>query len=311
MNNELDPASFADITVLKHALVDTTALAAERTPGGAVVPAESFEVVRHDLLEFLFDERRAIGVASTLQALRRTADFLRNRLSIDSWRIVHQLDLRSLFPWPTASARLDAVLLLLNHLLTHLSAFSGLSVESMTRGTGWRFLDMGRRIERALHTLELIQRSLVPVHQEIVTPLLEAVLEIADSTMTYRYRYLSSLQLAPVLDLIMVDETNPRAVGFQLSALAEHVRNLPVDDRGPDRTARTIMAAQASLRLCDVDAYAQVDDAGRLAPLSKFIEELIHQLLQVSDAVSQRYLTHTSPSHQLGVFAVEAAEGDV
>ena len=94
-------------------------------------------------------------------------------------------------------------------MLNLLSAFSGLGMESMTRGAGWMFLDIGRRIERTLHTLALIENTLVTAGAEL-TPILEAVLEIADSSMTYRYRYLTSLQLAPVLDLLISDETNPR-----------------------------------------------------------------------------------------------------
>jgi uncharacterized alpha-E superfamily protein len=174
----------------------------------------------------------------------------------------------------------------------------------MTRGPGWRFLDMGRRIERALHTLRLLNRSLVPAHGEC-TPLLEAVLEIADSTMTYRFRYLTSLQLAPVLDLILVDESNPRAVGFQLSALADHVRNLPMDEANAryDREQRIMLAAQASLRLCDIDAFCHNDDPGQRPTLSRFLEELSAHLRFLSDAITQRYLTHTGPTRQLGVFA--------
>ena len=97
-----------------------------------------------------------------------------------------------------------------------------------------------------------------------VLPPLEAVLEIANSTMTYRYRYLASLQLAPVLDLILVDETNPRAVGFQLAALAEHVKNLPGEAADAEQRPepRIVMAAQAGLRLCDVDAFCEPDEIG-------------------------------------------------
>ena len=74
--------------------------------------------------------------------------------------------------------------------------------------------------------------------------MLEALLEIADSSMTYRYRYLTTLQLAPVLDLLLTDETNPRSVAFQLVALAEHVENLPRDQAQPLLTAeqRTMLA---------------------------------------------------------------------
>ena len=92
----------------------------------------------------------------------------------------------------------------------------------MTRGQGWRFLDMGRRLERSLHT-----HRPAPEHARHVGrhegPLLEALLEIADSSMTYRRRYMSSLQTAPVLDLLLADEANPRSLAFQLAALAESI----------------------------------------------------------------------------------------
>ncbi len=303
MTNELDPTRLAELTILIHALTDVSDGFANHPP------PQPLEPLRREALAFVFDDRRPIGLVSTLESLRHTASLVRDRLSIDCWRIVNQMDLKTLFPWPAASAKFGDVLLLLNQVLTLLSAFSGLAMESMTRGPGWRFLDMGRRIERSLHTLRLLNRALVPAHGEC-TPLLEAVLEIADSTMTYRYRYLTSLQLAPVLDLILVDESNPRAVGFQLSALADHVRNLPIDEGNAryDREQRIMLAAQASLRLCDVDAFCHTDDPGQRPTLSRFLDELSTHLRFLSDAITQRYLTHTGPTRQLGVFAEPVPE---
>ena len=91
---------------------------------------------------------------------------------------------------------------MLNQVFNLLSALSGLMTESMTRGPGWRFVDMGRRLERGLTVLRLLRKTLVRSRAES-TSLLESVLEIADSAMTYRYRYMTSLQLAPLLDLLL------------------------------------------------------------------------------------------------------------
>src|SRR5204863_2032268 len=123
---------------------------------------------------------------------------------------------------------------------------------------GWRFLDMGRRIERALQTLRLIRRTLVDTSSELV-PLLEAILEICDSSMTYRSRYRFTLQLAPVLDLMLIDDSNPRAVGFQLNALSEHVALLPELPGGPDHSMEQeiMMGAQVAVRLTDVEALCE------------------------------------------------------
>ena len=45
---------------------------------------------------------------------------------------------------------------------------------------------------------------------------LEMLLEVADSSITYRSRYFTAMQAALVLDLLMNDEANPRSLAFQL-----------------------------------------------------------------------------------------------
>lgn len=162
------------------------------------------------------------------------------------------------------------------------------------------FLDIGRRIERALSTLALIENTLVPADRELI-PILEAVLEIADSSMTYRYRYLTTLQLAPVLDLLISDESNPRAVAFQLMALSDHMLNLPAGastSHGND-PRRIMLLAQSTLRLTDVEALCEVDPSGSRASLAHFVQSLSDHLRQLSDSITHAYLAHTGASHQL------------
>ena len=170
----------------------------------------------------------------------------------------------------------------------------------MTRGPGWRFLDIGRRIERALQTLRVIRGLLVEAQADVL-PRLEAMLEIADSSMTYRYRYLTTLQLAPVLDLVLADESNPRAVGFQLMALSEHVRSLARDESDMVRTSeqKLVLAAQASLRLADVESFCSVNGTGDRHQLDQFLSSLAADLRALSDSISHTYLTHTVDSRQL------------
>ena len=161
-------------------------------------------------------------------------------------------------PRPPDALRLGDTLSILHQVFNLLTALSGLMTESMTRGPGWRFVDMGRRLERALNVLRLLRRTVVR-GGEVSVSMLESVLEIADSTMTYRYRYMTSLQLAPLLDLLLTDETNPRSVGYQLAALADHVRQLPGKEANPlrNRETRIMIATQAELRLVDVESLAQ------------------------------------------------------
>ena len=228
-----------------------------------------------------------------------------------------------------AEVRLGETLTVLNQIFNLLSSLSGLMTESMTRGPGWRFVDMGRRLERAVTILRLLRKTLVFGAEESIS-LLEAVLEIADSAMTYRYRYMTSLQVAPLLDLLLTDETNPRSVGYQLAALADHVRQLPGKDANPlrNRETRIMIATQAELRLVDVEALARprVEGVWQTAAaagkpsashasgadrpseairwtLDNFLADITLQLWQLSDSLTQTYFTHTGPSRQLGAVA--------
>src|SRR5690606_30965853 len=116
---------------------------------------------------------------------------------------------------------------LLNTLVLDLSAFTGTAMENMTRGHGWRFLDLGRRIERAQNLVALLKATVNPPPRN--DAVLGPLLEICDSTMTYRRRYHARPQLAPVLDLLMADDTNPRSLIWQLYQLHRHGALLPRD----------------------------------------------------------------------------------
>ncbi|HZZ70779.1 MAG TPA: circularly permuted type 2 ATP-grasp protein [Pirellulales bacterium] len=301
LTNDWEPAGLEELEVLVAALSGEDELAAERR-----AQTKSLHTLRDSLWRSLFDEAHPNGVAATLLALRRTASVVRDRLSIDGWRIVNQLDLSTLFPWSKETARLGDVLLLLNHILMLLSAFSGVGAESMTRGPGWRFLDMGRRIERAVQMLRLLRNTLVLPRGELI-PLLEALLEIGDSSLTYRYRYLASLQLAPVLDLLLLDDTNPRSVAYQISLLREHVERLPheptVFEAPPD--AKLIAQSERRLHQADVESLTAIEAGEGRQQLGVWLKQIYTPLLALSDTITQHFLTHTGPARQLGVMARE------
>lgn len=299
LTSDFDPAGLAEVAVLVGAISDAGFDASAFATGS---DAEAHAALSREILPWLFDAQRAGALAHTLSALFRTGARVRDRLSVDGWRILNELNLSVLFPWQPHTKHLGDFVLLLNQALNLLNALAGLNTESMTRGPGWRFLDMGRRIERALVTLALVRRTLVDSRAARV-PVLEAVLEICDSAMTYRYRYLTTLQLAPVLDLVLVDATNPRAVGYQLDALSAHVAHLPTALEGPQRNPeRTVMlAAQSTLRFTDVEALCETDRQGQCFRLDDLLTKLEGQLRELSDDIRSRYLTHTVQARQLGM----------
>jgi uncharacterized circularly permuted ATP-grasp superfamily protein/uncharacterized alpha-E superfamily protein len=256
------------------------------------------------VLSALRDPAPAGGLPATLQALQRTARECRDRLSSDSWRMLMGLEPQASggvgANWGQGTAAgLGALPSTLDTLVLMLSALSGIVADSMTRGLAWRFLDMGRRLERASGTVTLLRSLSVPVEREAA--LLEAVLEAADSGMTYRRRYLNRLEAAPVLDLLLADEGNPRSVIYQVNSLVDHIAGLPRDPTVAVRTPeqRLALELRAQLQLADIEALATPADGAR-PRLSALLDRWTEELPTLSDSLSASYLSHATLSRQLG-----------
>jgi len=246
----------------------------------------------------VFDPARPGSLAGVVKAFRRVASIVRDLISIDMWRVVNGLsDLPSEFgeEGPTTADVLDR----LNKSVISLAAFGGLAVESMTRGEGWRFLDMGRKLERSLYTIALLKGTLVfPANNE--GPVLDALLEVADSSMTYRRRYLSNLRPEGVIDLLVLDESNPRSLATQLAALEDDVAHLPRSSARAGRAAeqRFALAAISTVRMAEADRLSVVEEGTRPG-LRDLLEEVGSILPTLSDAITQQFLSHLQTSRHL------------
>jgi uncharacterized alpha-E superfamily protein len=246
------------------------------------------------------DRQQTGSLRSVLDETFRIASNVRDRLSIDSWRIVAHLN-ADFERTVVGQWDLPDLLQATNELIIDLAAFGGIVTESMTRTHGYRFLEIGRRLERSMQILMLVSNCLIDV-PHVSHELLESVLEIADSRMTYRTRYLANLQIPPVLDLLLTDETNPRALAYQLSALKDHVMALPQLSSAPGYTPeqRLAMTMLHQIRMTDIEAVCESYTLGDQQPLQSLLGDLSQQLPSLSNAISLRYLVHAGPSQQLG-----------
>ena len=250
----------------------------------------------------VFDPDHPGGLAGVLQALLRVASVVRDRMSNDMWRVLSGLSELPAGPadeYGECGPTPADVLARLNRVVITLAAFGGLAVESMTRGDGWRFLDMGRKLERAYHMILLLRGTLVrPVDPE--GPVLDAVLEVADSGMTYRRRYMSSLRVEAVLDLLVFDDTNPRSLASQLAALEDDVSHLPQAappvELPPEQ--RLTLAARNAVQLVDAEKLAGVYNGSRPA-LGALLGVVGEVLPTISDTITQQYLSHLQTSRHL------------
>jgi uncharacterized circularly permuted ATP-grasp superfamily protein/uncharacterized alpha-E superfamily protein len=295
LSSEANAALLVELPGLLHVLAERGQI----EPGFVVDEIKSQLPAIEDLLpSAVFDASHPNSLRSTVGRLAQLAAFVRDRISIDTWRILRQLDEQ--FAPATAEANLAETLERIDELLVNLSAFTGLVLENMTRTQAWQFLHLGRRLERGIQTAGLIRNVLLASGAtEYAT--LEALLETADSLMTYRSRYLTRVQLGPVLDLLLTDETNPRSVAYVLDSCAEQVALLPhhstqVEAPPEQALARSLLH---TIRQADSIELARKFLAGSTQPLEELLAKIETSLPKLSDAVSHRYLIHAGPTQRL------------
>jgi uncharacterized alpha-E superfamily protein len=182
---------------------------------------------------------------------------------------------------------------MLDNAIRSLAAFSGMEMENMTRNHGWRFLDMGRRLERAKHHAGVMRSLLVGGDPEEDGGLI-LLLELADSFMTYRSRYLTTPILPPVIDLLLLDETNPRSIAFQIAALSDLADQLPRDADSVVRSdqQRIILSLLTEIRLCDIVTLCETRASGRRLALDGVFASILTKLPKLSELISRDYFSH-------------------
>lgn len=258
---------------------------------------EIHEQAVHKLLRVNLDSTASHALAGTISNLQRVAMVARDRLSSETWRTLASLPVRLQAIGPADDLDPDDAAAALDDIVTILSAVSGLAQESMTRGLGWRFMDIGRRIERSLHVLDLLDATQIAASVTIAAAL-ELALDVLDSQMTYRARYPSPPRFLPTLDLLLADETNPRALGFQVARLMEHAEMLAADRVFKVFSAehRVAISLQATVRTLDL---GQVMPRGhRGVTIDAVTATMRDDLYHLVDALTRRYFVHAAEVRQ-------------
>ncbi len=207
------------------------------------------------------------GVARLLANIRGVGLSLRDRFASDFWRVAAR-------PMPVLPAdKPGTALRAARELVERFSTLSGLIAEDVVRGPVWRFLDMGRRVERGLSICRIARQL---GHAQDEAGAMGVLLDLCDSQITYRARYLTAPMRDPVLDLLLLDPDNPRSLAFQLQTINDHIDALPRLGEGqmpeqPQREARALLAPLLSLTIAEVDEALLQDIETRLLSLSEAI----------------------------------------
>jgi len=222
--------------------------------------------------------RAAIGssedfgsVHSLIGSARTIGQGMRDRLAVDFWRLLAK---------PLAKLEQQAAEPMLGRLadlLDRFSALSGLAAENMGRSHGWRFHDLGRRIERAVTICRLLRTF---ARDDASADDLNVLLDLCDCQIMYRMRYLSGISLYPARDMLALEVQNPRSLAFQMALIVEHLAALPSlrDDGMPEPPMKIATSLSALL------AAASAETLGNEA-----LEDIENHLLALSDAVGARF----------------------
>ena len=257
--------------------------------------------------DLLLDNSDNGSVAQSLSGLREAARSVRDQLSGDTWLVLGSTD-RAIAELSdvagddgiTLSSTQDAV-------LASMLAISGLASENMVRDPGWYFMDLGRRLERAQQVTALLLATLTKSHSSAVDSLVvESVLAATESGVTYRRRYRSRIQIATMLELLLLDGGNPRSLAYQVAAARADLRSLP-DSSGTSRPQRRLEDLEGTLRRSRPEELVEVDSTGRRPELQKLLDGLHDALRGIADAIAAQHFWHPTPMQPLGVVGYDRA----
>lgn len=220
----------------------------------------------------------ALSIAS---AARRNASIIRERLSQDSVRLLRDLEEQLRAPADAALNETDAAERA-QSALRLLAAMAGLMAENFNRVAGWSFFEMGRRVERSINVCRFARQF---AFDGATGENLDVLLDLIDSQITYRSRYVVGPALVAVRDMALLDPQNPRSLAFQLARLDEHLAGLPAlaADGMPEAPRRI------SLRLA---AEAAAGEAERLDTAA--VLDLEQRVSRLAEAISARYFLESA-----------------
>ncbi|MEM7568620.1 MAG: circularly permuted type 2 ATP-grasp protein [Pseudomonadota bacterium] len=246
------------------------------------------------LRHILGDKTISYSLPNCVSGVLGTAGRVRDRLSPSTFITLQRLQDQSDRLEPLFNNNIDLMSALppLDDMMILLTSFAGQAQENMTRNSGWAFLDMGRRLERGLHMVETIAQLLVTTGK-VRDGRLVLLLDLADSFMTYRARYMTNPMVAPVLDLLLQDETNPRSVAFQIAQIDRHLEGLtggstPV--MPPER--RLIYDLLSRLRLAHVAELSETNEKGVRTQLAALLKSFEAELFEFSPTIARSYFSH-------------------
>ena len=263
---------------------------------------ESLRNPEAELLALVHDLEKPGSLAFSIQSFLSNAFAVRDRLSLDTWRILDSIS-EELNCLRQSEGSLMEAYHSLDNMVVKLMAFYGLNIDNMTREATWHLLNIGRFIESATNNCIILKGMLrKSFDTESNKKLMEDTLRCNESLITYRYRYRSNLEMHGVLSLLILHEDNPRSLIFQLSEIDQHLKALPRQEEyevfGIER--KKLLEAITKIRLCDFDRLSTPNIlTNEFDQLASLLDEIIELLNSTSNLICEKYFSHTGRGYSM------------
>jgi uncharacterized alpha-E superfamily protein len=247
------------------------------------------------LLEAIYDPEQPGSLAGSIRSVMWSATHVRERLSLDHWHSLNRLQREQMAAQKKHPSMTEAIAFL-DRVLGVSSSLTGFAMDNMTRDDGWRFLIIGRRLERLAFLAQALA-GFLRMESARAPGCLEWLLELTDSIITYRSRYSRSPELLPVVDLLVFDGNNPHGVVFQAAVLARYLERLTRELGDSNDFHLTI--ALSRLRAYDLGRldsmhFSENRVCSASLELAGLLEDLDVAAGEMSDLLGMRYFTHVS-----------------
>lgn len=250
-------------------------------------------------VDAVVDPEIAGGVAANVIRLHACANQVRERMSTDNWHVFNRLRKRL----PGKGASLGAALESLDEIMMACVSLAGFAMDDMTRDESWQFLLLGRRLERLAHLAGVVAFVLgqTPARR---ADSLEWLLEAANSIVTYRARYRRAPELLPVLHLVVLDDTNPHSVTFQLRELTVILERIETElghefDLGESLSPLAVAFRDAPLSGLEAEGGPTLEAA--CAHVVMLLERAEHVAFALADELQRRFFSHAASPAPVGI----------
>jgi uncharacterized alpha-E superfamily protein len=271
--------------------------------GTTPLPTQSVRVFERSLIHAMADGVASVSIGYNLRALRGCAQALRERLSVEHWKLIDGVSrnfeerlgalLQPRGPASTGPAveSVSDVMAVLQRAATHLAAITGAQADRMTRDDGWRLLSFGRHTER----LDFLTQSLM-LGLQLDLPSRDdgfaLLLGLFDSTITYRAQFQARRELPALLHLLVLERDNPRALAGVVRTLRDRVSRLA---RGEVDWVQRMLDDLPAPEEWSLETLCALDEDGRHGALQACLKNLSERTQALSAEVGRRLFAHIGP----------------